>query len=514
MTPGRRRVPTWWAWPGLLLLCCSWAFATPVLGAPDEFAHVVRAAAVVRGQVVTEEVQRPGEYYEVLSAVDLPASYARARGVAGCYAFDPEVPASCAPPFAAQPGEGSATALTSVGRYPPLTYAVLGLPSLVLDGAAAVYGMRLVGALVCSSLLAAGTVALLGRRAHPALAVGTVLALTPMVMFLAGTVNPSGVEVAAGYALWAVALRSVLRPDPAWLRRDLLLAALAAAVLVNIRASSPVLAVLIVSVLALVAGRPWWRSALAGRRWVPAVVVGGVAGALATVWVVAVDPNGQLGGRPSPELADPAVAARAGLSATPQYLRQAIGVFGYLDPSAPLVVYGLWALLLLGLGVAALVAGLARERAALVLAAAVVVLLPVVVQVPTAADLGLIWQGRYLLAFAVGLPLLAGVVLARASATVPGAAGARGVVLAALVAQVLALVAALRRASSGTGEPLWALDGPWQPPLGWAGVIAVAVVGVVLLGAALWPGPRRPRRSEVPAADEVRTLDVADVASR
>ncbi len=477
-------------WLALFLTTLAWTLATPVLAGPDEFAHVIKAAAVVRGQLLGEQVAQPGEYFPVITVVELPEHYASARSVVGCYAFHPEVPAACAPAFEAHDGEPLAAVETSVGRYPPLYYAAVGWPSLLLDGEAAVYGMRVVAAALTSLLIALGLVALTAGRAPPLL-LGCAAGLTPMVFFLSGVVNPSGLEAAAGFATWAVALSAVLAPDAADLHRRLTLAAVAAAVLISTRASSPLIGLLVVAVLVAVAGRRFWQRALAGRRWVPAVVIGLSAGAVAAVWVLLADPDEGLGGRPVEDFSSPLNAARAAMARTPWYLHQVVGVFGYLDAPAPLVVVAAFAVLVAALVIAALVRGRRSDRFALLLAGALVLLVPVVLQVPTAERLGLIWQGRYLLALTAGVPLVAAAVLVRTGSRWPGPLTARVGVVAALAAHLVALVVALHRFSSGTAAPVWALAGPWQPPITSTGAVLVAVVGLVLLGRALQPAARR-----------------------
>lgn len=49
---GADRRVFWWSWGVLWLLASVWALANPLMASPDEPAHVVRAASLVRGQVL------------------------------------------------------------------------------------------------------------------------------------------------------------------------------------------------------------------------------------------------------------------------------------------------------------------------------------------------------------------------------------------------------------------------------------------------------------------------------
>jgi hypothetical protein len=72
---------------------------------------------------------------------------------------------------------------SGAGRYHPVFYAVVGLPTLALDGVAALYGMRLVALLLCLLVLAAAFKAV--RAWDEPLVAGAVLCgLTPMVLAL------------------------------------------------------------------------------------------------------------------------------------------------------------------------------------------------------------------------------------------------------------------------------------------------------------------------------------------
>ena len=71
------------AWLLFSVLSISWAFATPIAAAPDEPAHLVKAASVVAGQLVG------GEHTPYGDIVDVPywIAYTHAQT---CFAFEPE----------------------------------------------------------------------------------------------------------------------------------------------------------------------------------------------------------------------------------------------------------------------------------------------------------------------------------------------------------------------------------------------------------------------------------------
>src|SRR5215218_4932756 len=173
-----------------------WALATPLMGVPDEPAHVIRAASVVRGDIIPR--QSSGDPY--MSDVDVPEWAAGAHALT-CFAFDPGIPASCQP----QPEDDDTitVARTSAGLNSPVYYAIVGLPSLVLDGPAALYAMRLLNVALTSALLA---VAFMGLSQLPRARwsyVALASAITPMALFLAGGTNPNSIEFASAAALFA-----------------------------------------------------------------------------------------------------------------------------------------------------------------------------------------------------------------------------------------------------------------------------------------------------------------------
>ena len=96
-------------------------------------------------------------------------------------------------------------------------------------------------------------------------------------------------------------------------------------------------------------------------------------------------------------------------------VREMIGNFGWLDTPAPTYTIFVW---LMGLGfvvVGGLLVAARRDLAVLVglLIAAVVV--PVLLEARSVSEKGLIWQGRYTLPLAVGVPILAAFAATRAA---------------------------------------------------------------------------------------------------
>ena len=184
------------------VLGATWAFASPLLSVPDEPAHLVKSAAVARGELTGRKIairdEGPGSIFRggFTVVVDVPLSYAwQTSEIPNCFIYDPTTPAGCAPEFRDQPEEVTWT--TWVGEYPPTYYAAVGWATLVDTGRNGVYLARLVSAAISAAFLATAFACALTSARHRVLALGVVLAATPMTLFLAGSINPNGLEIAA-----------------------------------------------------------------------------------------------------------------------------------------------------------------------------------------------------------------------------------------------------------------------------------------------------------------------------
>ena len=256
----------------------------------------------------------------------------------------------------------------------------------------------------------------------------------------------------------------------------------AAIALLLSRALSPLWVVGIVLLLALLAG---WRGLCAMARAPLRAVGHGVRGRLqpsspsgGSSWPTRLDllPVGvRLKGSGTP-------LAAAILGGTGEWIQQMIGVFGWLDTLSPLLTYLFWYAAIGLFVLLALSCARRRHAAALVLLLLVVIFVPVAISYGQAHRLGVIWQARYILPMAVGVPLMAVALVERSDAL-------RGVRtrVATLVCGLLAVAAfaafaeALRRYAVGVGGPIIYLQGSWQPPFGATTLTIAAFVLLALM---------------------------------
>lgn len=463
----------------------SWALATPVLGVPDEPAHTVYAAAAVRGEV-WEKSDGPR------TIVTVPAGYANVDAVPACYAFQPNVPAGCSPALTGAPG--TAEVNTTAGRYPPAYYIYAGLGSLVTDGAQSVYLMRLLTAVLVGAMLASGFTSLLALRDRLLPVLGFGLAVTPMLFFFAGSVNPQAPEIAAAVMLWAsgaVLLRRMSgdRELPlTWRNPHLRRTLLAVAALTVLRPLSLFWLALIVTVLLLALGdRTTVPRLLRSRTVLFAVPVLAITAGTTLVWILLRDALAQQDVTAYADLPlDKAtIASTAKLN---DEITQMIGHFGWLDSPAPGWTYLGYLLALGALAAVALPLLSARQRLSVLAVAVLVLVLPVLLELTSYRESAFAWQGRYTLPLATGLPLLMGLLsrVPRPGAVAPVEAPRPPLGLATVVltvtatVHVVAFIGALNRNVNGI-DGFWGVTpAGWDPPL----PPAVLVLGFTVLVAA------------------------------
>ena len=336
-----RRV--WWTTFVLVtVLSGLWAIANPPYAAPDEPAHVKRAVALDHGELTGKNpspqlLRRLGNDNSSL-VVRVPEAYTIPEP--GCFAFYPDVSAACLH------GGGSTRdveTVTTAARHPPAYYAVVGLASLVhAPGSGAVYLMRLIGAVITGAFVATAITALQRTPAPRLVATGLLVAITPMVLFVGGTVTPSVPEIAAALALWVCGLALVSQTNERVDKRLVTAVGISASVLALSRQLSPLWLGLIALSMLVLASRDSLRN-LARSSWARLWALVVAACTLAQIgWVVVVKPlDASLLGRKRIDVPNSEIV-RTSLGATSSRYREMIGLFGWLDTPSPALTYLLW----------------------------------------------------------------------------------------------------------------------------------------------------------------------------
>jgi len=481
------RLAWWISFAVLSFLGGLWAVSSPLMSGPDEGAHTIKAVAVARGELRGRDVRVVGDGPTNQSRRDthviIPRAYADLRA---CFMFVPTIPAGCAPAVGTDTTPTEATTYT--GSYPPLYYALTGWPSRLLSPYRALYAMRFCSVAVCSALLASALVS--ARRLAPdgAGVAAVALGLTPLVVFLMGTINPSAFEIAAAMATWASLLDLLRRRGPAPARL-VLRVVVATICFAAVRPLSPVFAMLVVAAVLAMAATPARLRELAGDRRARlgglAIVIGLAA---STLWVVASKAYDSFAGTPQPGVSL-GTAVRGVIDLEPWHTRQMYGVFGWLDTPTPWGMVMPW-LITCGLVlVVALALGSWRERAVLTGWLAVTVAFPVVAEALRVEKYGYIWQGRYTMPLAVGLPILSAWVISRSN-RVPRPAVrdvALVIIIGMAIGQLLAHGIALTRyivAVPGTQAFGYLSGTGWRPPLSAPLLFVLSIIGCG--GYAVW----------------------------
>ncbi len=414
--------------------------------------------------------------------VTIPELYAKGPTYADCYAFKDTVPASCNPALTAP--DKNVVTRTYVGRYPPLYYAIVGLPSLFTVSTAGIYLMRIMSDLLGAIYLALAVMSVVAWSRNRLILLGLIVAVTPMTVFLSSVVNPSGLEITAATCLWCSALILVAErssdPPPG------LVAVVVAATmgLMLVRGLGPLWVALIAIVMASVAG---WRAILSisRSRAVRLSLFILIPGALfAGTWIIAARALDLLAlGIPVNRHETRAHLVASIIGDTGFWIQQMIGVFGWLDTYSPLVTYLIWyATISLFTLLAFVCYQRQRDLAALVLLILLVLVVPILITYDQAYSVGIDWQGRYIMPLAVGIPLLSAVMVGHSN-VLRNVQARLALVVCALVGlgQICAFAQALRRYAVGLAGPLDYLHGSWQPPLGAGLLTAGAVIAMTLL---------------------------------
>ena len=463
------------------LLACAWLVANPPFAAPDEADHYIRTVGISEGHLIgrTDPASTVG-----VTPRQIAWTRQTARSVSVPAGLDPR-PYTCqtggqhgsaACLNAAHPNARAVTLVTAVGNYQPLPYL---LPAVTVrlgsSPPAALRLARAAGALLALALYAVALFALYDAS-YPGLSLaGVLLAVTPMAIFCAASVNGSGLEIASSVAFVACLLKTIREPGA---RVWWIAAGTTGAIVALSRPASPVW--LLLDMLA-VGGWAATRETFAqvvrkGVRWLAVPLL--VAIAVNRVW------ESMYGSHVAIETSSLHAGLVAGVHQWWRALPELVGKFGYLNVKLPLVLPLLWLAPLLGLFVAA--RHLRRgEWSLIVLLLAASLVLPPVFYALFTRPTGFGLQGRQLLPVFVVLPLLVGE-LAFSYRMRIGRATRRALITAicfgVAIVQAGAWLVNAHRFAVGPSGPTWfPAHATWNPPLGWTAWVVLILVACATL---------------------------------
>lgn len=472
-----RPILQWLVLCGVLFAAiASWALGTPQYGSPDENAHVFRAAAVVRGEIFVDDTGDTGGG----GTLHVPQNLVDTSNQINCYGLLPYETADC---LGSRHTGGDLVAINSgAAKYNPVYYLLVGWPSLLTDDPAVIYAMRIVSAALSAALLASAGLSALrglnGRLWFAALGVCT----TPMVFFLAGMVNPNGLEVSAALAAWFAGMRLLTGTAPGEETANTRRLAIAGSLMVLTRGLSPLWLVLIgIGCLAMANREPLRKFFRGPRSWV-AIAGLALSSLLAFWWTMTAGADQIPDLNDSEDLSGMEIFGAIML----QYLRrvgQFVGEFGWGDtPTFGFLT--IMVVLLVGAFIAsALLLGSRRQVIAVITAAAVATALPIYLEMLQFDNLGLFWQSRYSMPFAFGVLVMAAAAIpivsptSRYSSIVTRAAWLVAVTM--MIVHLVSFDVALVRYASGLHTTMNPFDGSWSPSIGTLGVVLLQIAGVV-----------------------------------
>jgi hypothetical protein len=490
------------AFIGFFLLHGAWAVAAPYNGPPDEQAHALRAAAVGHGDLLPSSKQMQ----------DTPDSLYRAH----CFVMAVAVAANCVE----EPGgdESLSNRFVGAGWYNPVYYAVAGWPVAVWPNWTGILLTRLLTGAAMAALLASAVVAATHWIRRRAVLAGLLVAATPAMVNLGGAINPSGLEIAAGIALFTGLIPLVLEPRDRTNRAAVALVGISASVLVTLRPLGVMWLGIIVVATLFGSSRTQLRELLregAVRIWL-AVVAVSVVGAF--VWNAIATPLGITQGDKG---LTPAVILRYAIEDQwPNVANQLVGVTGWSELLQPRLVYVAWFMTagILILGGFAFGGRTEKLRTVFLFGATFLPLLTFELMRVNAS--GWFNQGRYFLPAAVGLPILGAYTLARSGISpVQFRSLTRTLAVLLVPIHLLVLAYTMTRWQSGLTS-LNPLRGSWMPVFGPELPLAAGTLAVlVLIGTYWWasalpapsrdtPAGARPAEATTTAVDEARRESV------
>lgn len=480
---------------GTLLLGSVYAYAAPLGTSPDEPDHWRFAYAVASGQQTSD-----GTVSVPLSLTGFPSA---------CVNMRSDISAACVPRITRNTDRVEVP--SPVAGAPPLYYQLVGWPLVIAPDQSGILASRLVSALLSAILWTIAILPWAGQGSWLA-RLAVLLTAAPAALYFSGSVNPTGMEIAAFAAVWSLSIFVLTRLStrsyralPPWVQ-----VAWPTLMMLTffIRMASGWFLAIVLLVTWLWSATPL-RRLLLDRRFMVVTLAVGLTAVFRIATLMLERGTGLFGTGYPPPPADVTSYVRV-VSAAWRLLDdpvKAIGLMGWIDTQVPSMGTVVWFMLAGAIAVLATpFVGRRQVAAALVL----VVLLGTTwllldVHVSTIQNIPF-WQARY------GFPTWMGLLILLAGAFVGASAAKRFPIVplfrwAAAIGlagmQVFSVAYLMIRYMYGAywfgpvGAPTW------FPYAATTVLAATAVVGAIVLGAAvLLPGSREHATDDIAAPSE------------
>jgi hypothetical protein len=418
------------------------------------------------------------------TVVTVPARFVDWRFADPCYTSDSH-PDTC--PVHLNGSDQPERAVTYVGRYPPLYYAIVGLPSLASQSDAGVYAMRLVSGFLVAMFLGLALAMAATWSSFKMLFLSITVAASPIVLVFGSAVNPNGLEMAASVCTWTGGLLLVLEHFD---RPPVGLIVGTAAASMTLALSRPLSTLwLVIIALFVIALRPASILTLAADRRVRIgftfVVAAFIAALSYAIWAQAL--NVLPVGGPVAHGTSEWTLIKQTLGQARTWFNQFSGAFGWENTSPPLIGRTLLAMAMCGVVTVSVFTAARRRLVVLVVLTVTAALLPPLIEVSQVKSVGFDWYARYSYPLYGGVIVMAGAITQLVPIREPTSDPSLGrrvrwftafVASCVAASQILDVLWAIRRYSVGLSGPLNVFDrvpGKFYPPV----PLAILVGGAV-----------------------------------
>jgi hypothetical protein len=354
---------------------------------------------------------------------------------------------------------------------------------------------RLISSALTAAMLAWAFVTLIRWSRYGLMLAALLATASPMLMHLAGSVNPNSLEIAAGIGLFSGAIPLLLARPERTIKPLVWLTGVSAVLLASLRALGPLWLVAGLCALLIPQSRTYLRLLWSHRLvkvWSTAIV-GSLA--FAVVWTLAMKTGDIVTPSTGQLRYGYAQAVLMYFSFWYIYLKGMVGVAGWFDIEMPPPFYLAWICATASLVLLAVMAGGWRDRWRFFVIFLGGVVAPGVLQVIEVKNTGFISQGRYMMPLLVAVPLLAAFIVERRVLNAKLSQSMTKLFCLLLLPSHLALlVYSMVRWQRGIKNNPWPsylnpLAGHWHPQTGSLLPVLIMIVGVALVGWIFWHAP-------------------------